>query len=176
MKRLKQIEETRKLIAEALLKLLKTDSLEDITISQIAGEAGAGRNTLYSHFKNKEEILLYLMDSLLQSAQEELLKKPNPSFKDFLYWRFSLLKKNPLLHTLQKEEAVRVILYHFRNSHNSLLNMKVADDEYTREFILGGIDSITLQWIRKGLKESPQEMADKILSIITPKDSVTTGV
>jgi len=69
MKRKKQIEESKRMIADAFMRLLQNDSLEDITISQIAAEARMGRNTFYNHFQKKEDILRYVMKQLLTNAR-----------------------------------------------------------------------------------------------------------
>lgn len=167
MKRIKQIEESKKMIANALMTLLQTDSLEDITISQIAAEARIGRNTVYSHFQKKEEILQYVLESLFKEARQTLENKANPSLRDLLLWRFSLIKNNPPLHIFSKEQEIRLILIQFRESHSRLFKLGVTVDEYTKEFVLGGIDAMTLKWVKNGMVESPEDMAEKVLALIS---------
>ena len=41
-------------ITDALLKLMKEQSFNDISISQICDEAGVGRASFYRNFENKE--------------------------------------------------------------------------------------------------------------------------
>lgn len=164
MKRIKQIEESKMMIADALMRLLQNDSLEDITISQIATEARIGRNTFYNHFQKKEEILSYIMERLFSEARKIMLKKPNPSLRDWLLWRFSLLQSNPLLHILHKEQDIRLMLIQFRESRT--IDMGATTDEFAKEFFLGGIDAITLLWVKKGMVESPDEMVAKIIALI----------
>ena len=165
MKRIKQIEESKRMISDALMRLLQNDSLEDITISQIAAEACIGRNTFYSHFQKKEDILRYVMEDLFMEARKTILDKPNPSLRDWLLWRFSLILNNPLLHILHKEQDIRLMLIQFRESRS--FDLGAAVDDYTKEFILGGIDAITLRWIKNGMSESPEEMAHRVMTLIS---------
>lgn len=171
MKRIKQIEESKSMIAEAFLKLLETNSLEDITISEIAAEAKVGRNTLYNHFQKKEDILDYIMKKLLSEAKEILLGSGAQSLNEILYWRFSLLKRNPQFLVFQNEYDISLVLKHFREENFSIFTSLKSLDEYSREFILGGLDSITSRWIKNGMKESPDEIVKKVLSFIN-KDSL----
>ncbi len=166
MKRIKQIEESKKMIADALMQLLKTDSLEEITISQIAAEAKIGRNTFYNHFQKKEEILQYVMEQLLVDARNTFIREDNPSLKDFLHWRFSLLKNNPRFLIFQKEQDIRLMLWQFRESNAPDFKLIEYTDEYTREFFMGGLDYVTSSWIKNGMNESPEEMVEKVMSFI----------
>lgn len=166
MRRIKQIAETKSMIAEALIKLLQNDSLEDITISQITSEAQIGRNTFYNHFKKKEDILFFIINSLLNRAKEYISSRQNPTLEEFLLWRFRLIRENPLLSVLNREEDIRLILKQFRDSQDNLLNLGFNDDVYKKAFILGGIESITLHWVNKGMIETPEEMTTKVMLII----------
>jgi AcrR family transcriptional regulator len=80
MKRIKQINESKNLILEAMYKLLLTFDLDAVTMTQIAREADVVRMTLYRHFKTKEDILLYgfeLSMKKLASAMDKLKILPN---------------------------------------------------------------------------------------------------
>lgn len=162
------------MIAEALIRLLETDTLEDITISQIAAEAKIGRNTFYNHFRKKEEILQFVMEMFLADARKSLLKTSEKkggtqSIRDFLLWRFSLIKTNPRFLIFQKEQDIRRMLLHFREQNLSLFHLSEDTDEYFREFFLGGLDYVTSRWIKNGMKETPEEMAGKVLGLLGGK-------
>lgn len=49
--------ETRQRIMLAALELLKTSSYKDLSVSEIAGEAGMSNATFYVYFKDVEEVL-----------------------------------------------------------------------------------------------------------------------
>lgn len=50
---------SQRAITDAFFKLLKKESFDDISISEICKEAGVSRQTFYSLFEKKENILLY---------------------------------------------------------------------------------------------------------------------
>jgi len=166
MRRLKQIEEYKKMISDAFIKLLQDKSMDEITISQIAQEAQIGRNTFYSHFKKKEDILDYLLNSILTTVQYEFSQKPHVNIRDFLIWRFTFIKTNPLMTVVQKEDDLKKMIFRFRENNLSLFKFTAQEDIYKMEFFQGGLDYVTSRWIIGKMKESPEEMADKILSLM----------
>lgn len=166
MRRLKQIEESKKMISDALIRLLQEKSLDQISVSEITAEARIGRNTFYNHFQKKEDILDYLMQGLLKEVQEKLQQEATLSIRDLLIWRFTLLKQNPLLTVFHRQDDIKQLFFRFRDSNLSLFNFPAQKDIYKIEFFQGGLDYVTSRWIIGGLKESPDEMADKILSLM----------
>ncbi len=84
MKRIKQIEESKKLIVDSLFRLLKQYELSEITVSQITAEAGVGRNTFYRNFESIEGIIQFSLEQALKDAKGalELIKSPKPKEKN----------------------------------------------------------------------------------------------
>lgn len=166
MKRIKQIEESKKMIAGALIELLETNVFEDITISQIAAEAKFARNTFYNNFSNKEDVLEYVWGKYLDEAISVFLKKSNPTLFDILLWRFTVIKKTPHFYYFRRERDVLNMLLQLKKKAAPIINLMGSEDEYTKDFIMGGIDYVTSSWIRNGMKESPRDIAEKVMSLI----------
>ena len=76
-----RILKTEKLLKESLLELLKTNSLKDISVTEICDNAMINRVTFYDHFNNKEELLNSIIEDIKQDIIKEL-KKDN-SIYDF---------------------------------------------------------------------------------------------
>lgn len=166
MKRVKQVEESKRMIAEAFVRLLAKDSMDDIAVSRIAVEAKVGRNTFYNHFRDKEDILRYLLEGLIEDARKAFLSKPEPSLRDFLLWRFRLIKENPRLRVFKKDKYVKAMVSQLRQGMADAFKPRTGVDEYAQEFFFGGIDYMTARWMGKGMKESPEEMTAKALSLL----------
>lgn len=154
------------MISNAFIRLLQDNLMDEISVSQITDEARIGRNTFYNHFQKKEDILDYMMQGLLEELQEKLRQKTNPSIRDMLLWRFTLLKENPSLTVFQRQNDIKQLLFRFRASSLSMINLPTQKDMYKRDFFQGGIDYVTSKWIVSGMKESPEEMVYKIMSLI----------
>ena len=64
----RRIEKTRRVLHNALISLMKKKEYRSITIQEIIDEADVGRSTFYTHFEDKDDLLLaglhHLRDTL----------------------------------------------------------------------------------------------------------------
>ena len=51
---------SKEVFGEALLTLSKTESLDHITVKQIVEESGLSLQTFYNHFRDKDDVILWL--------------------------------------------------------------------------------------------------------------------
>jgi TetR/AcrR family tetracycline transcriptional repressor len=62
---------TKAAVAERALRLADSDGLEAVTIRRLAKELGVTPMALYWHFKNKDELLLGVVDHVLSSVRAD---------------------------------------------------------------------------------------------------------
>ena len=60
-------------IAQACKELLLKKGISSLTMSEIAKSANMGKSTVYDYFKNKDEIVFYIMDNFM--TEHDLLQK-----------------------------------------------------------------------------------------------------
>lgn len=65
-------ENTRLALFHALSALLRKQSFESITMTQIARRAGVGRTAVYNHFGDKESLLFALMSTMTEQFTQTL--------------------------------------------------------------------------------------------------------
>jgi len=65
----------KKDIALSCKELFVENSINNLTISQVASTAGVGKGTIYEYFKNKEDIVFKIINILLQEHNEQKHKK-----------------------------------------------------------------------------------------------------
>jgi len=65
----------RKDIALSCKEIFFQHGIKDLTISQIAKTAGVGKGTIYSYFKNKEDIVFEIVNTLIQDRNIILEKQ-----------------------------------------------------------------------------------------------------
>lgn len=77
-------------LSETLLKLMMYKSFKDITISDITERAGLSRQTFYTNFERKEDILVYLLHGLFMRYLDKITAvRPvaeNLMIDYFLFW------------------------------------------------------------------------------------------
>ena len=76
----RRVRRTRRALEEALIGLILEKGYEAVTIEEITDRADLGRTTFYLHFKDKEELLMHAIDSILEDfieTQEQRRAKPD---------------------------------------------------------------------------------------------------
>lgn len=167
MKRMKQVHESKELICEAFMQLLKEKNEDEITLTEIAETAGVGRMTIYRHFKEKEDILLYRVQQYYDVAKSQLRDK-KLSLLDLMEFRYELIYKSPHIDHLYKMNKLQSLFDTFRTTYSSDIKtvLPASLDDFTIAFLISGIDGITNSWIQNGRKESPKQMAQRTTDII----------
>jgi TetR/AcrR family transcriptional regulator, transcriptional repressor of bet genes len=80
-------EARREQIVQAALRVAMREDLEQLTIRQVAAEAGLSTGLVFFHFKSKEVLLLALLDRLLESLYESWsVSETQSSMERLLAW------------------------------------------------------------------------------------------
>jgi AcrR family transcriptional regulator len=167
MKRRKQTDESKQMIADALLRLVRDHELSSITISQLAAEARVSRNTVYRNFGDMDEVLLFVLRSFMKRIATEASVPGKPTGRDLLLWRFTILRKSPQLRAFLTDVRRAYLMREFDKANMDLFRLPRAELEgYDRSFFIGGIDAITVAWIEGGMKESPEEMVALVAELV----------
>lgn len=72
MKQDKRYIKTEKLIHNAFFELLKDESYNSITVEKICEKAFIGKNTFYSHYKNKDDFLFCIINRFSKDYMTDL--------------------------------------------------------------------------------------------------------
>lgn len=78
-------------IVQSLLTLMKKQNFAKIPISDICRSAGISRNVFYRYFETKEDIILFLSDTLLSEFDRFTLEYPVPVDEDhYVRWKLEV--------------------------------------------------------------------------------------
>jgi AcrR family transcriptional regulator len=70
---------TKRLLKEALMDLLETKQLQQISVSELCNAAGINRTTFYNHYGNPAEVLEDIERECLEEVQEALEHEKKPT-------------------------------------------------------------------------------------------------
>lgn len=70
------IQKSRKLLHQALISLISEKNYESITVQQILDRANVGRSTFYTHFRDKDELLVMGFEHLRETLRSVQTKTP----------------------------------------------------------------------------------------------------
>ena len=65
----RRIQKTEALLREALAALIHEKPYDDIVVKEILDRANVGRSTFYTHFRDKDDLLLSGIEDMLRSAR-----------------------------------------------------------------------------------------------------------
>jgi len=68
----RRVQRTRKLLRESLMDLILEEGYDAISIQDITDKANLGRATFYLHFKDKDELLLDVMDQFMADFLDQV--------------------------------------------------------------------------------------------------------
>lgn len=157
---------TKDAIANAFKELMKIKSFDKISISDITNICKLNRQTFYYHFQDKyelmnwiyyNEIFLPLVDNLSEDTYETKFQDMFIKMRqdDFVYQNALNSNneygfENYLVSVL--EELIILLLENKKN-----LDTK---------FCTYGLSSVIIDWVRRGMKESPQELSKWMSSML----------
>jgi len=146
---------SQRLITDALLTLLKSRSFSDISISELCKEAQISRQTFYTLFQSKENVIIYELENKYPFSMEFLTDKEKFSLQAFCCCFSSYIKIHSDFLKLIINNGLSEILFDF--FYRSLLLCKhVIPKEYEENrdyiagFIAGGLTSIAKNYVTKG--------------------------
>lgn len=167
-------EQSRQKMVQALLTVMKQYDYKEITVTQITQEAQLSRKTFYRLFSNKDDILSLFFEGLFQECFAQMKTRNIHRYWDvvqvfFDFWEerkdlLSLLQKNNLLaivfeHSYQYSMQV----FEFVRSKEIAASFSVPLP-YMLAYSVGGIHSMLLKWIEKGMDIPSSELISKLKS------------
>lgn len=165
---------TKKELAKALKCLVCEKSFEKISIQDITDKCYVNRQTFYYHFQDKYECLSWIFETECFShfTTTSTLESWSRSFLKML----ETLKADQLFYTRSIKACSLVFVYplvdllkrHFESALENIdVNNRVVKKEEVSvsEFLSYGSVGIILNWVVKGMKEEPREIAKRLISI-----------
>ncbi|ANU09693.1 TetR family transcriptional regulator [Planococcus antarcticus DSM 14505] len=175
----RRIVRTHKKLKTALLKLLEVKSLHELTITEVAKQAGCNRVTFYSHYKDLNELLAAIVDDHLSGLASYFRK----SFQDlkrfsstdvqrhlpifeYIYQNqfiFQLIIKGEVLPGSQNqfcESLVQIAATELQLEEKSDLEIPTLN-----YFMTYGSLGFFLYWIKHDFEDSPEIMAGELAKL-----------
>ena len=119
----RRIQRTRQLLLNSLLELILDKGYETITVQDIIDRANVGRSTFYSHFQDKEELLLSGFENL-RDMFEGFRNQTSPETTG---WSFSRAlfqhaeEQRPIFRALLGKQAGTVVLNQIQKALTAML-------------------------------------------------------
>lgn len=148
----------------ALLRLIRTQPLEQIRISQLCETAGVSRMTYYRNCRSKTDILLWKLNSEFSVFLERLRSREQMTFQEMslLFFQFWGQEDGEFVQILLSNRLTEpVIGQFFQYLENIFLCFpsRLPLPQYVRSFLAGGLWNLLREWLRSGQDVSPETLA-----------------
>jgi AcrR family transcriptional regulator len=171
----RRVERTLQLLQQAIISLTLENGYEPITVQNIAERANVGRATFYSHFANKDQLLLRDFDDLgelLSKEQQAALATAGPPEKRVLRFtgklfehvakrrRFQMAMLDTYGGTIAERHLRRIIRELVRKELKTLgtrLPPRVPLEAVVR-YLVGGLSGLAIWWLIHDSNLSPAEI------------------
>ena len=162
-------------LAEALENICKRKALENITVSQIAQEAGVTRQVFYHHFADKFELASWIhYVHLYRSVKLALEENTQQIWKETAVNWLRQLDRNRTFYinafqSASQREFQRIILDFFLASYQWQIEQHVQramnEEELfaLKSYCIGSMEMV-YGWLSKGLQISPERLVELLES------------
>lgn len=150
-------------IADAFVALLEKKPYADISICEICKHAGVSRQTFYSLFASRENIVAYVLGKKhgydpgeTCGCRAVTLRELSVSYADYItdkHTILSLLVRNDIIYLMQES-----LCDSFLDCSSFLPGLDDAERSYGAEFCASGLTAIAKTYIRRGGAESAEEL------------------
>ncbi|MDC2817424.1 TetR/AcrR family transcriptional regulator C-terminal domain-containing protein [Leuconostoc suionicum] len=157
---------TREAITTALVKLLRYQTFDRISISAIVKLAGVSRTAYYNNYQSKTDILTDLINNFINDINNSLqpyagktsgkLNQPR-EFIDTLF--NSVYQHKNVYETLIKANLSQQLLKQLNSLMIKYKPAKTINEKYQVYFQTGALFNVFTLWIENGTKESCGELS-----------------
>lgn len=169
----RRVRKTKRQLRLALTKLMEEKPIKDITVREIADIVDINRGTFYLHYRDVYDML----DKIENEIFEEFNELINNEELEVDYNKPLPMLNNVFKYFIDNADMAMALMgpngdHAFIDKLKSILKekcfhdlMKVYNTEKTKEFdyfyafIVSGCIGLFQNWLEKGMKESPEEMA-----------------
>lgn len=156
-------------IADAILILIQEKPIEKLSIAEIVQKAGVGRATYFRAFHSKKEAITFKFIKMWEQYCALNGIKIWDSFdlanaQHFFAYNYSIRHILEIVYRAGLQEAIHESFY------SIMLTMERRSDVprlYREKFYAHGLYGLLDEWVKRGFRETPEEMAQTITQIVS---------
>lgn len=173
-----QVQYTLIQLTQSLFYYLQYKPLHDITVTQICERAGLTRRTFYRNCDEKEDLILYACDRLLEQLLANVDYTSQNSQAMYLYFFRFWYEHRVFLRCIYQCALYDLFTERFMSVCNQYTRFPLQDKalrdhpnpekarRFNNSFLLGGMVSMLYTWAEENFKSSPENLVYSILFLV----------
>lgn len=163
----KTTEFLKECLSDALIQLMREKDFEKISIKEIADTAGVGRATWFRNYTSKNEALTFKFVQVWNRWADEHAIAVRDRFdlanaKNFFQFNYEIKHILEIVYTSNMQSAIYDVFYQVMMPQYGAN----AKECYQARFYSYGLFGLLDEWIKRGFKESVEEMVIFFYQII----------
>lgn len=161
-------------IINAFMELMTKKSYMDITITDIINKAQVARASFYRNFNSINDVIDTIIDEMSNEFVDDvfptLVSDNERKWREFLFEYFYRFARNQKKIGFNNPQNISVMFSRMdakMRQRETEFPSETLKEKYTAFGKLGLINNIAKKWMDSGMKETPEEMIDYIMSFIT---------
>ena len=152
-------------LAYALTELMERKALDKISIRELTERAGVSRASYYRHFESKEDLLQYRLSRLTLDWWHDLYDREN-EFTDYAAQMMEFIEGNSKLFAVLYRQNLLRLFFEYLTESAGPKKEDPPKDAYRKIIRMYGFYGLLSEWLRRGQKETPEELAQVISETI----------
>jgi len=170
----KELTSVKQEIANAFMELMTQKSYMDITVTDLVNTAKVARVSFYRNFNSISDVIDYIIDQLSNEFVEDILPTLNSrderKWREFLFEYFYNFARKHRKAAAASFQNMSVLFSRMDHKMQILEKQSPSEnlrDKYIALGKLGLINNIAKKWMDDGMRETPEEMINYIMTFIT---------
>ncbi len=172
----KRIRRTKKLLRQALTRLMQQKDFQSITVTDVVREADINRGTFYAHYRDVYDLRDRIEAEMIENFRE-LIATIRPSetatLKPVLGRLMDYLEENreivtALIKVNGPDGFGRKMIAVIEECRMELLPYRSIEDAYAARFLATGVIGMTEKWITEAQPIPKNEMISLIAKLLAP--------
>ena len=162
----------KKIFVDTILDMMLTKSLNSITVTDIVNQCGVSRQSFYYYFDDIYDLIEWIYMQETERALNE--------FSDIDSWQTGYIRimrwaqnnKTLVMNTYCSIQREYIEIFMYRVLYQYIIKvveteaegLNVTEEQCTfiAKFYTLAINAISLEWIKNNMKESPEDVAEKV--------------
>lgn len=170
--------QSQKQTSEAMMELLREKPFAQITISELCKTAGISRQTFYSLFTSRENVMVFTLQEQYCEGIASLSPDQTMYSNDLLEWlchKYSIymLRNKDLIQTLVDNHIEYLLYDSFYDAMNSCEYFLDRSDPCTRSyaasFYAGGFACVARRYAEEGCSSSAEQLEGLLNTLLSGK-------
>mgnify|MGYP002698283956 FL=1 len=167
-------EATKYRLAKAMEECMRTQSVEAVTVTNIAEKCGVTRQTFYRNFLDKYDLINWYFGKLLTRSFEHM--GSGRTIAEGLERKFEYIRQERVFFTaafradgtnsLKEHDFEAIMAFYLDVIQKKTGAAPTEDERFALELYCRGSVAMTVKWVLGGMREAPREMSRRLVAAL----------